>query len=92
MAARIEVEKINPNHFRVRVIEGKSESAHEVTLDAKYSAKLAAGTVTPEVLIQKSFEFLLEREPKESILGRFDLSVIGRYFPEFEREIKKRLA
>jgi hypothetical protein len=34
---------------------------------------------------------LLEREPKESILNRFDLSVISRYFPEYEREIKKRL-
>jgi hypothetical protein len=34
---------------------------------------------------------LLEREPKESILTRFDLSVIGRYFPEYEREIKRRL-
>jgi hypothetical protein len=27
---------------------------------------------------------LLEREPKEAILRRFDVSVIGRYFPEFE--------
>ena len=38
-----------------------------------------------------AFEFLLEREPKEFILSRFDLPVIGRYFPEFEREIKRRL-
>jgi hypothetical protein len=35
--------------------------------------------------------FLLEREPKESILGQFDLPVIGRYFPEYERDIRKRL-
>jgi hypothetical protein len=32
------------------------------------------------------FQFLLEREPKESILRRFDVTVISRYFPEFERE------
>ena len=31
--------------------------------------------------------FLLDREPKESILGRFDVTVISRYFPEFEREL-----
>ena len=31
---------------------------------------------------------LLEREPKESILGRFDVSVIGRYFPDFESAIR----
>jgi hypothetical protein len=41
--------------------------------------------------VTESFRFLLEREPKESILGSFDLTVIGRYFPEYEREIAKRL-
>jgi len=42
--------------------------------------------------VRRSFEFLLEREPKESILTRFDLSLISRYFPEYEREIKRRLS
>jgi hypothetical protein len=41
--------------------------------------------------VRRSFEFLLDNEPKESILARFDLAVIGRYFPQFEREIKRRL-
>ena len=31
--------------------------------------------------------FLLEREPKESILRSFDVSQIATYFPEFEAEI-----
>jgi len=78
MAAKIEVEKVDATRFRVRVIEGGSESSHQVTLDPKDYARLAGGAVEP-------------REPKESILGRFDLSVISQYFPEFEREIKKRL-
>lgn len=38
-------------------------------------------------LVEASFAFLLEREPKESILREFDLTVIGRYFPEYEQEI-----
>jgi len=42
--------------------------------------------------VRRSFEFLLERESKDSILARFDLSVISRYFPEYEREIKRRLS
>ena len=42
--------------------------------------------------MKRSFQFLLEREPKESILKQFDLQVIGRYFPEYEREIQRRLA
>jgi hypothetical protein len=42
--------------------------------------------------VRRSFEFLLERESKESILSRFDLSLISRYFPEYEQEIKRRLS
>ena len=91
MPAQIHVEKLDASHFCVRVIEGVSESTHHVTLDPKDQARLAGTTIQPEELIRKSFQFLLEREPKESILSRFDLSVISRYFPEYEREIKKRL-
>jgi hypothetical protein len=40
--------------------------------------------------VVRAFEFLLERESKESILGSFGLSVIGRYFPDFEREMLAR--
>jgi hypothetical protein len=42
-------------------------------------------------LVKESFHFLLEREPKESILRSFDLTVIGRYFPAYERQIARRL-
>ncbi len=91
MSAKIEVEKLDTSHFRVRVIEAGSESTHQVTLDPKDCARLAGATADPQELVLKSFQFLLERESKESILSRFDLSVIGRYFPEYEREIKKRL-
>jgi hypothetical protein len=91
MATKIEVEKVDASHFRVRVIEAGSESTHQVTLDPKDYERLAGATVDSQELIRKSFQFLLEREPKSSILSRFDLSVISRYFPEYEREIKKRL-
>jgi hypothetical protein len=50
-------------------------------------ARLAPRADDPEDLVRRSFTFLLDREPKEFILGRFDLPLIGRYFPEFEREI-----
>jgi hypothetical protein len=92
MPAKIEIEKFDASRFRVRVIDGGSETTHQVTLSQKDSAKIAGGPVDQEKLILKSFEFLLEREPKESILGRFDLSAISRYFPEYEGEIKKKLS
>ena len=77
--------------FRVRVVEGESVSAHRVTLKSADFQRLAGGKASPEDLVRRSFEFLLEREPKESILARFDLSVIARYFPEYDREIARRL-
>ena len=57
-------------------------------LDDGYYNKLTQGRITEEELIKKSFEFLLKREPKESILSRFYLKVISRYFPEYENEIR----
>jgi len=89
MAAKIEVEKLNDVEFLVRANEGRSESQHRVTLTPEIYQKLSRGKITREELIRKSFEFLLDRESKESILSRFDLPLIGRYFPEYEREMKR---
>jgi hypothetical protein len=91
MAAKIEVEKIDQFKFRVRISEGGSETTHDVTVSPRDFARLAGEKTEPEGLVRRSFEFLLEREPKESVLPRFDLSVISRYFPEYEREIKRLL-
>jgi hypothetical protein len=91
MAATINVEKVSEGEYRVTVEEGGSRTAHQVTLSADYHQKLTGGKPAAEELIRHSFEFLLEREPKESILGRFDLPVIARYFPDYEREIRRRL-
>ena len=62
-----------------------------VRVEPAYSRKLAGDAVPREDLIRRSFEFLLEREPKEAILRSFDLSVIARYFPEYEAEIARRV-
>lgn len=92
MAPEIEVKNTGENTYAVRVIQGKSESTHRVTLEDKDYTRLTDGNVTPEELIRRSFEFLLEHESKESILESFDLMVISRYFPQYEREVKKRIA
>jgi hypothetical protein len=91
MAAKIEVEKIDQFKFRVRITEAGSETTHDVTVSPNDYTKLAGEKIEPEELVRQSFEFLLEREPKESILARFDLSVIRRYLPEYQGEIKRRL-
>ena len=48
--------------------------------------------IMPERCLEAAFRFLLDREPKESILGQFDVKVILSYFPEFERELARYLS
>jgi hypothetical protein len=84
-------EKNNSYDLQVTVQEGSSQTRHQVTLTKAYHERLTGGNVSPEKLVEESFRFLLEREPKESILRSFDLPVISNYFPAYERVIKKRL-
>jgi hypothetical protein len=71
-------------------IKSTRTTHHRVRVTQKDVERLAAGRSTEE-LLQESFRFLLEREPNTSILPSFDLPLIGRYFPEYEREIQTRL-
>jgi hypothetical protein len=92
MEAQITVEakpKGNAWECRVTVTEGKSETVHTVGVESTYRDKLVGTEVPVEQLVRKSFEFLLKREPKESILRSFNLTVIGRYFAEYEKEIRR---
>jgi hypothetical protein len=68
-------------HVAVDAPDGTSTS-HVVTVWPSDVARYAPDS-TPEELLEASFKFLLEREPKESILARFELPVIERYFPEY---------
>ena len=82
----------DPLEFEVIVREGSGESHHHVTMSQDTWHRLTSGSHDPTDCIKASFRFLLDREPKESILNRFDVSVISRYFPEFERELEQYLA
>jgi hypothetical protein len=83
----------------VRAAEQREGWVCEVALDQAGESTHHTVTVTPgdlkrwgggtsredvEDLVGRSFDFLLEREPPSSILRRFDLSVIPRYFPEYD--------
>ena len=84
-------ERDDTYQFDVTVRERGSQTRHEVTLNKDDYERLTDGETSAKELVVKSFRFLLKREPKESILRSFDLTVISRYFPEYEREIRKRL-
>lgn len=86
----ISVKQLDADSFEVTV-NATTRTVHHVSLSEEYYQKLTGGSVTPVVLIEKSFEFLMEREGNTSILRTFDLHAIGRYFPEYESTIKQRL-
>jgi hypothetical protein len=78
--------------FDVVVRESRGESRHRVTVsprDAAWFAKLGAD---PARAAEAAMAFLLDREPKESILGAFDINVIRGYFPEFDKAFPAYLA
>jgi hypothetical protein len=74
---------------QVTVAHRGSETRHSVTLTRADFQRLTTSGGTPEGLVRRSFEFLLAREPKESILRSFALPDIRKYFPEYEGEIRK---
>ena len=86
----ITVNPIDSTTFEV-IVESATTTTHKVTVKASYYEKLTGKRVTPEVLLEKSFQFLLDRESNTSILRSFDLPIIGQYFPEYEMEITKML-
>jgi hypothetical protein len=82
----------DPLAFQVVVRDGKGETRHDVTMAADTFERLSHSEHGPDRVVEAAFCFLLDREPKESILRRFDVEIIARYFPEFERELPRYLA
>lgn len=81
--AELHIIPTGASHFRVTVTDAASSSTHDVTVPAATMTRLG-WTSTPEDLLRHSFEFLLARESKESILPAFTIDVIARYFPDWE--------
>ena len=67
----------------VDVSDATGTSHHVVRVSARDVDRWGHGRTADE-LVAESFAFLLAREPKESILKEFDLSVIKRYFPDYD--------
>jgi len=77
---------ITPMSERTFEVAIDGAGRHVVTVPERF------GGADLERVVRESFEFLLEREPPSSILPEFSLDVIGRYFPEYEDELARRLA
>lgn len=90
--ADIKISPLALRVFRVEVREGQRETTtHQVTVPERLGQRLELRDDLERV-VRESFRFLLEREPATSILAQFSLSDISRYFPEYPRELERRLS
>jgi hypothetical protein len=78
--------------FDVLVREAGGESRHRVTVSPDDAARFSRLGADPARAVEAAMTFLLDREPKESILGAFDIGVIRRYFPDFDDAFPAYLA
>ena len=89
--AGIEINATGEREFEVRVRDGGGKTQHRVTVPERIGDAIDPDEHGLERIVRESFEFLLEREPASSILGRFSLTDISRYFPEYPDELARRL-
>jgi hypothetical protein len=78
-------------HEWLVTVKGAVTTHHRVRVTQSEIEPLAQGRPAEE-LLEESFRFLLEREPNTSILSSFGLLQIGRYFPEYQQEIRSRMS
>jgi hypothetical protein len=90
--ADITITPVAPRVFRVEVRQGQRATTHVVTAPERLGEELQLREDDLEQVVRESFRFLLEREPATSILRRFSLSDISRYFPEYSSELQRRLS
>jgi hypothetical protein len=82
----ITVEPLAENEWLVTVT-ASTTTKHRVRVTPDDIRRYGGDAISAQQLLEASFRFLLDRESNTSILASFDLPVIARYFPEFEKEI-----
>ena len=84
----ISIKIVSNNEYEV-IVKSKTVTTHLVTLSDEVYINLTNEKVTKEELLDFSFKFLLDREPNTLILSSFELTIISRYFSDYEKSVKK---
>ena len=84
----VSIKKQTDDVFKVTVADSMT-TTHEVTVNDQSLTDLTDDKVTKEQLLDFSFNFLLDREPNTSILSKFDINVISKYFSDYRDEVKR---
>jgi len=93
MKAKIKIKQVSGEpswRFNVVVEDNSGQTQYSVSMSKDFYKSLDTNVEAKNV-IEASFRFLLEREPKGSILSKFDITAISYYFPEFKKQLIKQL-
>jgi len=89
--ADISVERRSVEKFLVTVTDDAGTTTHAVTVTPADLLKYGGEHADTEVLLVKSFEFLLDHEPHQFIRENFEINEIERFFPEYPMDVRRRL-
>ena len=84
--SELNIKQLSNDLYEVTVYANATTS-HKVTITDEIHLKLTKNKRTKSQLLERSFEFLLNREPNTSILFAFEIQVISNYFEDYEDHI-----
>ena len=80
--AYLKITEIEKDKFLVDVSDNVKTS-HNVVINDKVYKQLTNGVISKFELLERSFEFLLDRESNTSILTNFEIQIISHYFSDY---------
>ena len=81
------ITELSKDKFEITV-KADQLTKHIVSVTDQMLLNLTKNKISKEELLNFSFNFLLEREPNTSILSKFDIIVISKYFPEYISKVE----
>ena len=86
--ASIKITEIEKDKFLVEVSDNV-KSSHNVFISDKVYQELTNSMISKYELLEKSFAFLLDREPNTSILTNFEIQIISHYFSDYTNCVRR---
>ena len=86
--ASIKITEIEKDKFFVEVSDNV-KSSHNVVISDKVYQELTNSMISKYELLEKSFAFLLDREPNTSILTNFEIQIISHYFSDYANCVRR---
>ena len=75
--------------FLVEIGHGDGLVEYFVDVNRDYWARVTNRRIEPGELVRLTFQFLLEKGPKELVLKKFNIADVAKNFLDYENELKR---